>query len=78
MFEECQICGIPHNPEWPHDPTTLQYQTWFQNETGLVPTWADAMRHCPQEVRESWRDWLKQGYGIDPDAPAEMLWGRGR
>lgn len=76
MLDRCPVCGMPHDPAWPHDPTTTRYQRSFFAEHGRVPTWADSMAHCAPEIRDAWTKWLKDGYGIDANDVAEMIWGR--
>lgn len=50
----CPICARAHEPELPHDATTLFYQTRFNMEHGRAATWTDAMEHCAPEVRIGW------------------------
>ena len=51
----CPECATAHSPEQPHNQQSLCYQYKFYDTHGRWPTWADAMAHCPEEVREHWR-----------------------
>jgi hypothetical protein len=62
--DHCQICAVKHEPDEPHDPESLYYQLVFHNENGRKATWADAMAHCPDEVKELWTIELKK-HGIE-------------
>ena len=53
--DKCQECAVRHDPELPHDRTSLFYQVKFQMDNGRYPTWDDAMAHCTPDVREAWR-----------------------
>jgi hypothetical protein len=60
----CQECGVLHAPEQPHNPDSLYWQTkrWQNHEP--LPTWEDALRHCPPDVRAAWVEALRE-HGID-------------
>ena len=61
----CQECAAKHDPRMPHNRDSLFYQYAFYGKYGSWPTWADAMAHCPDEVKEIWIDELtKRGVGI--------------
>ncbi|HEY9657636.1 MAG TPA: hypothetical protein V6C65_04165 [Allocoleopsis sp.] len=60
----CQQCAIDHPSEQPHDATSLFYGFWFVGLHGRSPTWADAMAHCTEEVKQVWSEYLS-GIGID-------------
>ena len=47
----CQICGQMHEPQQPHHAESLYYKQHFQNTYGRLPTWADAIEHCPDDVK---------------------------
>lgn len=72
----CQICAREHEPELPHDATTLYYQTRFNMEHGRAATWIDAMEHCEPGVKAEWQfqltamniDW--ENGGLLPALPA--------
>lgn len=61
--DHCQICAKKHDPEIPHDKNSLYYQMCFENEHGRWPTWADAMAHCSDDVKEQTKEVLKK-HGI--------------
>lgn len=50
----CQVCAVEHEPDQPHDATSLFYGIWFAQQYGRSPTWADAMAHCTDEVKAAW------------------------
>ena len=47
----CPICAAVHGPREPHNAQTLFYLAHFLQRHGREPTWADAIRHCPPDVR---------------------------
>ena len=50
----CPLCARKHPANAPHDRDSLYYQMTFYQKNGRFPTWADAMRHCKEPVREAW------------------------
>ncbi len=52
--DRCQTCAVDHEPEAPHNPDSFYWQVAFNLEHGRVPTWADALEHCAEDVREQW------------------------
>jgi len=60
----CPVCGAEHDPDQPHNQRSLYYQYAFYDEHGRFPTWADAMTHCPESIRQLWTAEL-QKYGIE-------------
>ena len=54
----CEWCHVVHPPEDPHNQQSLPYQIKFKTIHGRYPTWTDAMRHCPPEVKRTWRQQL--------------------
>ena len=56
----CPMCSVKHDPEQPHNLQSLYYQYKFYDENGHWPTWEDAMAHCPEEVKEFWRQALTE------------------
>lgn len=61
---KCPQCAVEHEPEQPHDATSMFYQFWFLGQHGRSPTWADAMAHCPEQVKLHWSLHLER-LGID-------------
>jgi hypothetical protein len=55
----CQFCAHKHEPDQPHNATTLYYRMTFYGMIGRLPTWADAMAHCTEEVQEGWKRQLR-------------------
>ena len=55
----CQICGVNHVPEDPHDPESLYYQMSFYLKHNRFPTWEDAMAHCTGLMKDLWRNEIK-------------------
>jgi hypothetical protein len=66
--DKCQICACEHPPEEPHDAQSFFYQFHFSAQWNRPITWADAMAHCPKEVKERWTQRLT-GLGIDINSP---------
>lgn len=60
----CPVCAQPHDPDEPHDATSLYYGFYFVHAHNRSPTWADAMEHCSDEVKRRWTNNLA-GIGID-------------
>ena len=56
----CPECAVKHDPQQPHNRDSLAYQYKFYDQHGRWPTWADAMAHCPEEVKEFWARALKE------------------
>lgn len=56
----CPECAVAHTPEQPHNRDSLCYQYKFYDAHGCWPTWADAMAHCPDEVKVMWAEELKK------------------
>ena len=56
----CPECAVKHDPEQPHNRDSLTYQYKFYDQHGRWPTWADAMAHCPEEVKEVWTQVLRE------------------
>lgn len=60
----CPECGVKHDPTYPHNNTSLYYQFKFYQDHGRWPTWADAMAHCSDEIKQIAIDVLKRN-GIE-------------
>ena len=60
----CPVCGDEHESTEPHNLNSLVYQHRFRKRNGRYPTWADAMAHCGERVRERWVRKLKR-HGIE-------------
>lgn len=56
----CPMCAVKHDPEQPHNRDSLAYQYKFYDQHGRWPTWADAMSHCPAEIKAFWREELEK------------------
>jgi len=63
----CTECATKHAPEQPHNQQSLTYQYKFYDKHGRWPTWADAMKHCPEEIKNYWVEALKE-HGIEVTA----------
>ena len=62
----CPECATKHEPHMPHNKQSLAYQLKFYDAHGRFPTWADAMAHCPPEIKKAWSEELKKrGVPID-------------
>jgi hypothetical protein len=63
----CQICGVKHEPSEPHNAQSLYYDVTFSGMVGRSPTWADAMAHCAEPVRQAWeRELRRAGHWSEP------------
>lgn len=60
----CPECGAKHEPEEPHNRSSLYYQMRFRQAHGRSPTWEDAMRHCDQRTKEAKIESLR-ALGVD-------------
>ncbi len=56
----CPECATAHDPEEPHDQQSLAYQYRFYDKHGRWPTWADAMAHCPDDIKAFWTEALAE------------------
>jgi hypothetical protein len=69
----CPECAVTHEPEQPHDCHSLAYQYKYYDRHGRFPTWADAMAHCPPEVKAFWSEALREkGVDISPEIGVEL------
>jgi len=50
----CPMCATAHEPDMPHNQQSLAYQYKFYDFHGRFPTWADAMAHCTDEMKDFW------------------------
>lgn len=77
----CPVCAWDHPDHQPHNIESMYYQYRFYGVRGRWPTWADAMAHCSEEVKEVWRMVLERdGMWSEPedgepiaDPPAESF-----
>jgi hypothetical protein len=70
----CRICARKHDPTIPHDAQSLFYGTRFKMRYGREGTWADAIQHCPEDVRSQWRKHLETaGVWTEPPAGVEPI-----
>ena len=56
----CPECAVAHDPALPHNQQSMAYQYHFYDQHGRWPTWADAMAHCSEEMKEQWKAGLKE------------------
>lgn len=54
----CKVCAADHPPADPHDRDSLYYQNRFFQKHRRFPTWEDAMSHCSEERKASFREEL--------------------
>lgn len=69
--DRCQICGVKHDPGEPHNAQSLYYQMTFNGIVGRAPTWADAVAHCSDAVKEAWERELRAGGHWTEPPPGE-------
>jgi hypothetical protein len=67
----CPECGLRHESDAPHDQQSLAYQYSFFDRHGRWPIWADAMEHCPRDVKGTWRERLA---GLNIAEPQNKTW----
>ena len=61
----CQECAVGHASDQPHNQQSLFYQYAFYGVHGRWPKWADAMAHCPEDVKVLWiRELAKKGVAV--------------
>lgn len=61
----CEECATAHQPELPHNASSMFYQYKFYNEHGRWPNWEDAMAHCDEDMQKYWRkSLLTQGVDV--------------
>jgi hypothetical protein len=56
----CQVCGVDHPDDQPHDWTSLVYQYQFYARQSRWPTWADAAAHCQAVIQAMWKAELER------------------
>jgi len=66
----CRICGVKHEPYLAHNAESVFYGVRFKLRYGREGTWEDAIAHCSDEDKESWRR-LTQEMGIGWTSPPE-------
>lgn len=72
----CEICGVKHLPDEPHNKQSVFYQINFKQLHGREATWTDAMAHCSNDAKLLWRQELvkmmkKHGMEIPEDLREE-------
>lgn len=63
--DKCQECATKHEPEQPHNATSMFYLVKFKMDHGKEATWSDAMAHCSTEVKKHWTHHLKKMFDVD-------------
>lgn len=56
----CPECAVKHDQNQPHNRDSLAYQYCFYDQHGRFPTWEDAMAHCTPDVKELWKQKLRE------------------
>lgn len=77
----CPVCAVKHEPQLPHNATSMYYLYRFYGLRGRWPTWADAIAHCDERTQRDWKFVLRdrglwtEPEGDDPiaDPPAESI-----
>lgn len=70
--EICPICGHRHTADRPHLVTSAKYQALHLKKYGRYASWEDALRYCPEEVKNSYINAIKM-IGGDPTKPIRPL-----
>jgi len=50
----CPECAVKHEVWQAHNQQSLYYQYHFYGKHGRWPKWADAIAHCPENVKAQW------------------------
>jgi hypothetical protein len=70
----CRICAADHPATYPHNKDSLYYQMQFKGRFDRWPTWADAVAHCDEKMRETWTVLLKKkGHWNEPPEGADPI-----
>jgi len=69
----CADCAVDHPPDVPHNRDSLFYQMRFHAEHKRWPTWADAVAHCDEPMRQAWETELR-ARGVWKEALAAEGW----
>lgn len=56
----CQECAVDHEPNFPHNQTSVYYQYHFYFSNGRWPLWIDAMKHCDWAMKNEWATKLEE------------------
>ena len=63
----CPDCAVKHDPTQPHNQQSIHYQYSFFADNNRWPTWADAMDHCSDEIKNQWIEALSEkGITVKP------------
>ncbi len=70
----CQVCATDHDPLVLHNRDSVYYCIMFGNFFGRVPTWADAVAHCSDSVKEQCKTFLvaKGAWSEPPEGVAPI------
>lgn len=50
----CEVCAVKHDPREPHNPESFYWHVKRNKEGKPPPTWADALAHVDEDLREAW------------------------
>jgi hypothetical protein len=71
--DACQVCAARHAPEEPHNPDSVYWQTVRNIAGEPMPTWADALEHVEDPLRQAWVDELaKRGVTVPGETYIEL------
>jgi hypothetical protein len=69
----CEVCAVAHDPAEPHNPESLYWSAKRQIEGKPAPTWADALAHVEDPLRQAWVDALaERGVTVEGEAYIEV------
>lgn len=51
LVNACKVCGKFHEPHGPHDLSSPVYRCRCLALNGLLPSWEDALEHCPESLQ---------------------------
>ena len=56
----CEVCATKHEPHEPHNPDSIYWQTARHVAGEPLPTWADALAHVKDPLRQAWVEALAE------------------
>jgi hypothetical protein len=56
----CPVCAAKHRKDAPHDKNSVYFQNWFYHRHRRFPTWEDAMEHCSEKTKASFREKIRR------------------
>lgn len=67
----CCMCARDHAETYPHDFESVFYQVRFRLKYGRDATQADAAAHCDEQIRQAWKQILREQFGVEWTQPRD-------